>query len=397
MLFNPESRATAGGFHRNLRRAVSVRSLRALIVFTGLGLAAAAGAELALPIPDAVLPPEIPADNPPTEAKVELGKKLYFDARLSSDGSVACATCHAPQSGFADPRGKPTSAGVGGQLGTRNSPTTLNALFLSAQFWDGRAATLEEQSLQPFINPVEMGIADHAALVAKLSALAEYGPLFQKAFGSQEVTAARIGQALASFERTLVALAAPIDRYLAGEQTAISDSAKRGWALFNGKARCNTCHGWVEAFPLFTDELYHNIGVGVKNVDFAAIAARAAQATTPEQIDALALQDAEASELGRYLVSREQKDIGAFKTPQLRNVDRTAPYMHDGSQATLADVIEFYDKGGETNPYLDGGIRPLALTTPEKADLVELMKTFTSTDLDRFREWVRLMPQQAGK
>jgi cytochrome c peroxidase len=374
-------------------RSVALRGVRAPTVCLGLALVAAAAGELVLPIPGGVLPPEIPADNPPTEAKLELGKKLYFDARLSSDGSIACASCHAPQSAFVDPRGTKTSGGVGGQLGTRNAPTTLNALFLSEQFWDGRAATLEEQALQPFINPIEMGIPDHAALVEQLSALDEYGPLFEAAFGSSEVTAARIGQALATFERTLVALNAPIDRYLAGDEAAIPEAAKRGWELFNGKARCNTCHGWVEAFPLFTDELYHNIGIGVKSVDFESVAARAAHAKTPEEIDALALQNAEASELGRYLVTRELKDMGAFKTPQLRNVALTAPYMHDGSEATLLDVVAFYDKGGENNPYLDGGIRPLGLTDQEKADLVELMKTFTSDDLGRFQELVRLMPE----
>jgi len=373
-----------------------VKSLRVPIALLGLSLLAAAGAELELPIPEGVLAPEIPADNPPTAAKVELGKKLYFDARLSSDGSIACASCHAPQSGFADPRGTPTSAGVGGQLGTRNAPTTLNALLLTEQFWDGRSPNLEHQALQPFVNPVEMGIADQDALAAQVAALEDYGPLFETAFGSSEVTPARIGQAIASFERTLVALDAPIDRFLAGDPTAISDSAKRGWELFNGKARCNTCHGWVEVFPLFTDELYHNIGVGVTNVDFVSVAARAEDAATPEEIDSLALRDAEASELGRFLVTRERKDMGAFKTPQLRNVALTAPYMHDGSEATLLGVIEFYDKGGETNPYLDGGIRPLELTDQEKADLVELMKTFTSDDLGRFQDLVSLMPDQTG-
>ncbi|MEN8161318.1 MAG: cytochrome-c peroxidase, partial [Myxococcota bacterium] len=236
-----------------------MRSFRALTVFFGLALVAAAGAELELPVPEAVLPPEIPADNPPTEAKVELGKKLYFDARLSSDGTIACASCHAPQSGFADPRGTKTSGGIGGLIGTRNAPTTLNALFLTEQFWDGRVATLEEQALQPFLNPVEMGIPDESALVQRVASIEEYGPQFESAFGSSEVTALRIGQAIASFERTLIALNAPIDRYLAGDETAVSDAAKRGWELFNGKARCNTCHGWVEAFPLFTDELYHNL------------------------------------------------------------------------------------------------------------------------------------------
>lgn len=372
-----------------------MRALRTSIVFLGLALVGltAAAEELVLPIPEGVLPPEIPADNPPTEAKVELGKKLYFDARLSTEGTVACASCHAPQSAFVDPRGTKTSEGISGLIGTRNAPTVLNALFLTALFWDGRSPNLEHQAIQPFINPVEMGVADEAALAKRVADIEEYGPLFATAFGSSEITAKRIGQAIASFERTLIALNAPFDRFLAGDQKAISDSAKRGWGLFNGKARCNTCHGWVEAFPLFTDDLYHNIGVGTKNVDFVSVAARAEGAKTDEQIDVLALSNAEASELGRFLVTREHKDMGAFKTPQLRNVALTAPYMHDGSEATLLQVIEFYDRGGEKNPYLDGGIRPLGLTDQEKADLVALLETFTSDDLDRFQDLVKLMPK----
>lgn len=370
----------------------SLRTLSALLALLGLALVAAMIGEVEIPISEDVLPPEIPEDNPLTAARVELGKKLYFDARLSSDGTVACASCHAPQSGFADPRATATSAGVGGQLGVRNSPTTLNAAFLSEQFWDGRAATLEEQALQPFINPVEMGIPDHAALEGKVSGLPEYPPLFQKAFGSPDVTAERIGQAIAGFERTLISLDAPIDRFLAGDESAISESAKRGWELFNAKARCNTCHGWVEVFPLFTDELYHNIGVGTKGVDFADLAKKAREAAaSPEVFEKLAFEP-DASALGRFMVTREPKDIGAFKTPPLRNVALTAPYMHDGSEATLRAVIELYDRGGESNPHLDGGMRPLELTDREEADLVELMKTFTSDDLDRFQDLVRLMP-----
>jgi cytochrome c peroxidase len=364
--------------------------------FAGLLAAAPAfGEPLAFDLPAGVLEPIVPADNPLSTEKVELGKKLYFDARLSSDGKVACASCHAPQSGFADPRGTPTSAGVGGQLGTRNSPTSMNAAFLSTQFWDGRAATLEEQALAPFVNPIEMGIADLPALERKVAGLPEYPPLFRAAFGDETVSAPRIGQAIASFERTLLSVRAPIDRFLAGDATAISVSARRGWELYNGKARCNSCHGHVGAFPLFTDDLFHNIGVGVARVDFESVSRRAAAVVEkdPEALDSLALQDAEASELGRFLVTRQRKDMGAFKTPQLRNVALTAPYMHDGSEKTLADVIEFYDRGGNPNPFLDGGIRPLGLSAQEKVDLVELMKTFTSEDLDRFQGLVRLMPK----
>ncbi len=340
-----------------------------------------------LPVPDGVLPPEIPADNPPTAEKVALGRKLYFDRRISTDGTVACATCHDPRHAFVDPRGTPTSAGVGGALGTRNAPTVLNAAFLSSQFWDGRAPTLEEQAVQPLINPIEHGFPDHDAVVARIREIGEYEGLFEAAFGSPEITPRRIGQAIASFERTLISLEAPIDRFLAGQTDAISPAARRGWKLFNGKARCNNCHGHVGAFPLFTDDDFHNIGVGVDQIDFARVAAEAAAAIrSGASLDSLALTDREASELGRFLVTGEPRHLGAFKTPQLRNVALTAPYMHDGSEATLRDVIDFYDRGGNPNPYLDGGMRPLGLTEQEKDDLVELLRTFTSDDLDRFRD-----------
>jgi cytochrome c peroxidase len=359
-----------------------------LAALSGGLLALSASAQtLTLPVPAGVLPPEIPADNPPSEAKVALGRKLYFDTRMSTDGTVACATCHDPGHGFVDPRGKPTSAGVGGALGTRNAPTVLNAAFLASQFWDGRAATLEQQAVQPLINPIEHGFQDHPAVVAKLKQLGDYPPLFQAAFGSPEIRIERVGQAIASFERTLLSLDAPIDRFLAGDASAISESAKRGWGLFNSKARCNTCHGRIDVLPLFTDDQFHNIGVGVQRVDFAAVSRKAAAAVERgASVDALALTNAEASELGRFLITRENKDMGAFKTPQLRNVALTAPYMHDGSEATLAAVIDFYDRGGNDNPYLDGGMRPLGLTDQEKADLVALLETFTSSDLARFAE-----------
>jgi cytochrome c peroxidase len=360
-------------------------------------MAVTASAEpVELPVPTGVIPPEVPADNPPTTEKVSLGRTLYFDTRISTDGTVACATCHDPRSGFADPRRKATSGGVGGALGTRNAPTVLNAAFLATQFWDGRAATLEEQAVQPLINPIEHGFRDFPAVVTKLKSLADYGPLFQAAFGSADISIERVGQAIATFERTLLSLDAPIDRFLAGDAKAISESAKRGWGLYNGKARCNTCHGRVDVIPLFTDDLFHNIGVGVTRIDFAAVSRKAAAAIeSGASVDELALSNAEASELGRFLVTREPKDLGAFKTPGLRNMTLTAPYMHDGSEATLRDVIEFYDRGGNNNPYLDGGIRPLGLSDQEKSDLVALLETFTSTDLARFRDLEKLASKAA--
>ena len=367
--------------------------LAALAALAALVSAADAG-PLELPVPSGVLPPEVPADNPPTAEKAALGRRLYFDTRLSTDGTIACASCHAPSHAFADPRGAATSAGVGGALGARNAPTVLNAAFLASQFWDGRAATLEEQAVQPLVNPIEHGFADPAAVVAKLASLAEYGPLFAAAFGSPRPTIEGVGRAIASFERTLISFDAPIDRFLAGDAEAISEPARRGWELFNAKARCNTCHGRIDALPLFTDDAFHNIGVGVDRIDFAAVARRAEAAVAAgTSVDALALADAEASALGRFLVTRESRHLGAFKTPPLRNLTLTAPYMHDGSEKTLRGVVDFYDRGGNANPYLDGGMRPLALSEQEKADLVALLESFTSSDLGRFAELDRPAPR----
>jgi cytochrome c peroxidase len=344
--------------------------------------------EVSLPLPEGVLPLLIPEDNPLTAAKVELGKQLYFDPRLSKDDTVACATCHDPRSAFVDPRGRPTSAGVGGAVGFRNSPTVLNAAFLAQQFWDGRAVSLEDQSMRPMTDPREMAQPDHAAVVAKLKGFPEYAGPFQAAFGSPEITIERTVQAIASFERTLITLSSPFDRFQAGEAGAISESARRGWDLFNGKARCNTCHGFVEAFPLFTDEEYRNVGAGTTHPAFLALARKVE--ADPNVVDSLANEPG-FKELGRVIVTKQRAHIGAFKTPQLRNVALTAPYLHDGSEATLEAVVDFYDRGGNPNPWLDGTMRPLALTAQEKADLVELMKSFTSDDLGRFAELGKLV------
>ncbi len=335
--------------------------------------------EFSLPLPRGVLPPIIPDDNPLTAAKVALGQKLYFDPRLSADDTVSCATCHDPAKGFAD--GKTVAAGIGGKTGARNSPTVLDAAFSDFQFWDGRASTLEEQAKGPLTNPVEMGMPSHDAVAAKLQKIPEYPPLFGQAFGSDRITIDSVVRAIASYERTVFSFSSPFDRFIGGDKTAMPESAQRGWQLFNEKARCNNCHGYVASVPTFTDNKFHNIGVAMHAANFAELARKAAQ--SPETASALAHAPGY-SELGRFLVTKEQKDIGAFKTPGLRDVALTAPYMHDGSQRTLEEVIEFYDKGGEDNPYLDGGIRPLKLTVQEKADLVEFMKALTSDDLARF-------------
>ena len=261
----------------------------------------------------------IPADNPLTAEKIDLGKLLYSDPRLSKDNTIACASCHRPFHGFADP--EKTSFGVGHQLGGRNSPTVINRLFSKEQFWDGRAADLEAQAQGPLVNPVEMTMPSHADVVKKVQSIKGYAPYFQKAFGTPEVTMPRIAQAIASYERTVVSGNSPYDRYVAGDQGAMSPAAVRGMTVFLGKGRCITCHAGFN----FTDEKYHNLGVGM---------------------------DKPKPDLGRYDQTKQDVDKGAFKTPTIRNIVETAPYMHDGSEGTLMEVVELYDGGGIKNPNL---------------------------------------------
>lgn len=323
----------------------------------------------------------VPEDNPLTDARVRLGRKLYFDLRLSSDGTVACATCHDTGRGFVDRRN--ASEGVGGKVGRRNAPTPLNTVFFSSLFWDGRAASLEEQAKLPIVNPIEMGQPDGAAAAAAIAGDAEYQKAFQEAYG-RAVNYDDIGRALAAFERTLVFLSAPFDRFAGGQADAISADAKAGWVLFQGKARCTACHQMSSSSPIGTDNRFHNIGVSARHQDFEALASRAIEALgkgdSKEAIDRLALET-DLSELGRFVVTRNRSEIGAFKTSQLRNVGVTAPYMHDGSMATLWDVADHYNKGGEANPYLDGGIEPLALDEREIDQLVAFLFALTDERL----------------
>jgi cytochrome c peroxidase len=324
----------------------------------------------------------LPKDNQPSEARIALGRKLYFDTRLSRDGTVACATCHDVTRGFTDRRG--TSEGIGDKLGRRNAPTTMNALFQSSQFWDGRAITLEEQARLPIVNPIEMGMKDGAAVTAAIAGDAEYQKMFQAAYG-RPPSYQDAARAIAAFERTLVFLDAPFDRFAGGEARAISDDARAGWALWNGKARCTACHHISSANPVGSDGRFHNIGVAARTKDFEKLALRALVAlekdNSKESIDRLALET-DLSELGRFVVTRNRADIGAFKTSPVRNVGLTAPYMHDGSMPTLWDVIDHYNKGGEANPYLDGGIEPLDLSEQEVDQLVAFLFSLTDVGFD---------------
>lgn len=314
-------------------------------------------------------------ENPMTRAKIELGRQLYFDPRLSVDSTISCSSCHSHTSGFA--ANTQFGIGVKGQQGGRNSPVSYNRILSSVQFWDGRAATLEEQAKGPIQNPIEMGHT-HEACVKCVSAIDGYKLQFDAVFGPKSISIENIAKAIATFERAIVTGPAPYDyaqalkpfldnypakedlddlkkddpatykKYLQVKADAdahpMSESARRGMKLFfSDKANCTACHAGAN----FTDEKYHNLGVGM---------------------------DKKMPDLGRYEISKDEKDKGAFKTPTIRNVEFTAPYMHDGSQKTLEEVVEWYAKGGHPNKWLSDKIKKLDLSAQDKADLVAFMK-----------------------
>ena len=287
---------------------------------------------------------KVPADNPITKEKVELGRLLFFDKRLSANNTIACASCHIPALAFTD--GQPVSTGINSQQGGRSAPTAINRGFSTAQFWDGRAATLEDQSIGPFANLIEHGFASHDELIKKINSIKGYKKLFSDVYGESKLTKENVGRAIAAFQRTLISGNSPFDRFdYDGDQKAISESAKRGKNLFFDKARCNLCHMGTN----FSDEKFHNIGIG--------------------------WDDSDTLDLGRYRVSKNEKDLGAFKTPTLREITKTAPYMHDGRFATLEDVIKHYNKGGVKNPFLDNQVIPLNLSDSEIKDLLSMLRS----------------------
>ncbi|MBI4503362.1 MAG: c-type cytochrome [Gemmatimonadetes bacterium] len=282
----------------------------------------------------------IPEENPLTQQKVALGKRLFFDPLVSSDRSRACASCHRPSLAFSD--SVPVSAGVGGSQETRNTPSILNRAYGQSLFWDGRAPSLEGAVLQPIQGPREMNLP-LPELLARLAADSGYRREFSGAF-AEGPTGSSLAQALASYVRSLRAGNAPVDRYLFGDSTALTGEARAGMRLFAGKANCIACH----AGPNFTDERFHNTGVTWGSAD-----------------------------LGRYGVTGREEDKGKFKTPSLRNVALTAPYMHDGTLATLEQVVDFYDRGAGPNPHLDEEIKPLNLTPQERHRLLAFLGSLT--------------------
>ncbi len=323
----------------------------------------------------------IPADNPQTSEKISLGQKLFFERRLSADGTVSCSTCHNPDLAFTDR--KSTSVGIKGRVGQRNAPTLLNALYNKTQFWDGRVKTLEEQAALPIVNAVEMGHPNMDAAVAQIASVEEYQQAFQRVFG-RPPNGPDLLRAIASYERTQLSFDSPFDRFIAGDNNAIDASAKRGWELFNAQARCNKCHALMETqrdVTVFTDNDFHNIGIGIIRHNVVALGRQAKQlikSGDTAAIDRAAIQT-DMSALGRFLITKQEKDTASFKTPDIRNVLVTGPYFHDGSQETLWDVMDHYNKGdGLHNPWLDEDMQPLALTETDIDDLVAFLASLTS-------------------
>ena len=298
------------------------------------------------PEPLGPLPPVIhPPGNPPSSAKIRLGKELYFDPRLSADGTVSCATCHNPAFGWSD-KG-PTSEGIKGQFGGRRAPPVVNAAYSPLQFWDGRSPSLEDQAKGPIQNPIEMGNT-HEAMIQTVSTISAYEREFRAVFGEGPITVDQVAEAIACFERTVVTTDSRFDRYVRGDHNALTKLEKEGLEIFNGKGHCTACH-WG---PYFSDGRFHNLGVPAKD---------------PKNPD-----------VGRYGITKDPRDMGAFKTPTVRDAARRPPYLHDGSEKTLESLIDFYDRGGGKDPNLDPLMVPLGLSKHEKAALVAFIKSLDS-------------------
>ena len=296
-------------------------------------------------VPLGLPPVPVPEENPITPEKVALGKMLYFDTRLSKDGNISCATCHDPEMAWAEH--KPTSTGIGDQVGGANSPTVINAAYAKTQFWDGREPTLEAQALGPIENPIEMG-HELPAMIADLSKVTDYGPAFEKAFGDPKITSERIAKAIASFERLVLSGNSPYDKFQDGQEDALTDAQKRGMDVF-GEVGCNRCH----RPPLFSNYMFHNAGIGM---------------------------DKDPPDEGRKAVTGEAGNLGEFRVPALREVANTAPYFHDGSCATLEEAVALMVAGGKDNENLSlmlKAVREKEITEQDQKDLVEFLKALS--------------------
>ena len=374
-----------------MRQAKRV-ALLGLVALAGCGPAASppTGASLGLPAL------ATPADNPVTPAKVALGRKLFFDRRLSPNRTMSCAMCHVPEQGFTAHE-LATPVGIEGRSVRRNAPTVLNVAFQKRLFHDGREISLEYQIWGPLLARNEMGNPSIGYVIERIRSLGEYDGLFEAAFDGHGVSAERIGAAIASYERTLVAGDSRFDRWrYAGDASALSETERRGFELFVAKGRCAACHLVGERDALFTDQGFHNTGVGWHRT--YEIPERTRVELAPGVVAELdrrtveSFSEAPANDVGRYEITLDPKDRWAYKTPSLRNVALTAPYMHDGSIATLEAVIEFYDRGGSDNPEKSPLLVPLGLTAEERGALAAFLRALTGSRVQALVDDARAAP-----
>jgi len=327
----------------------------------------------------------VPDDNPVTTENVQLGRKLFFDRRLSANNTVSCAMCHIPEQGFAQNELR-RPVGIEGKSVRRNAPTIYNTAYLERLFHDGREISLENQVWSPLLAANEMGNVSIGAVIERIRSLDDYQAQFQTAFG-RGPDMQTIGMALASYERVLVSANSPFDRWFFGkDEASVSASAKRGFEIFRGKGRCIACHTVDEDHALFTDSRFHNTGIGyfatMRPGDTEFDVPLAPGRTERVQSDLLKTTGSQSfSDLGRYEVTGRPDDRWHYRTPSLRNVALTAPYMHDGSLTTLRDVLLFYNRGGVPNELLDPLVTPLALSDAEIGDLLEFLHSLTGSNV----------------
>jgi len=339
---------------------------------------------------------EVPADNPVTPQKAALGRKLFFDRRLSPNGTMSCAMCHVPEQGFTAHE-LATSVGIEGRSVRRNAPTVLNVAWQKRLFHDGREFSLENQVWGPLLAPNEMGNPSLGFVIERVRGLEDYRGLFEAAFDGRGASAERIGQALASYERTLAAAGSRFDRWrYGGEAAALSETEQLGFRIFTGKARCAACHIVGERDALFTDHGFHNTGIGWQRAFDSPERIRVELApgvhAELERKTLESFSEPPPKDTGRYEITRDPRDRWAYKTPGLRNVALTSPYMHDGSLPTLEAVIGFYDRGGIDNPEKSPLLAPLGLSAQERDALLAFLRSLTGSGVEALIAEARAAP-----